>query len=153
MRGFYLDETPDTMNIKTKIGDKVYYIFPKNGLEHDMKKCEKNLKLGEGYTVSALYVGGYRSEVTFKEVEGVSFNTVMFSNTPVAKINQKLYRVMLQKGDTPNSEVYCLRRNLDDNIRISKVAYHTYMNSRYCMLTSDEVCSLDERYMLFAEEV
>ena len=48
----------NTMDINTKIGSKVRFSFPENGITSDVEKAKKYLKENEIYTIKNIYIGG-----------------------------------------------------------------------------------------------
>jgi len=74
------------MDIYSEEGTKVKFIN-KKGRECERKEASKYLKEGEVYTVDSIYVRGWSSEVTLKEVPNQEFNTVMFDEVEQDKIN------------------------------------------------------------------
>ena len=68
------------MDLKTKIGSKVKYL-DENGYDRDREWAQHmGLKKGEVYTVRFVDIGSWSSSVWLDEIEGASFNTVMFKN-------------------------------------------------------------------------
>lgn len=81
------DPNTAAMSLETKSGDKVLFDKPNQGYEHDAEHALKHLVVGKQYTVDRLEVAAWSSEVFFKEVPGIGFNTVHFKNvqeSPVA---------------------------------------------------------------------
>ena len=78
-------ETP-MMSLDTKPGDKVLFDKPNQGHERDTQRALKHLVVGDEYTVERLDVAEWSSEVFFKEVPGVGFNTVHFQNVQEAPV-------------------------------------------------------------------
>jgi hypothetical protein len=70
----------DTMDIYSKLGDKVRYAYPANGYEIDRKRAAMHLVVSYVYTVESVEVGNWHSYVYLKEFPNIGFNTVMFSN-------------------------------------------------------------------------
>lgn len=68
------------MSLDTKPGDKVLFDKPNQGYEHDTERATNHLTVGDQYTVEHLEVAKWSSEVFFKEVPGVGFNTIHFQN-------------------------------------------------------------------------
>ena len=60
-------------------GDKVVYSNFDSGYPNDRQRAAKHLTKGSVYTVASLTDGGWISSVSFEEVPGVRFNTVLFS--------------------------------------------------------------------------
>jgi hypothetical protein len=69
-----------SMRIDTEPGERVVFKYPTHGYESDQKLATKYLQENEEYTVSAIEVGNWRTDVTFDEVPGVQFNSVLFDN-------------------------------------------------------------------------
>ncbi len=74
------DPNTAAMSVETKVGEKVLFDKPNQGYEHDTKRALKHLVVGNEYTIDWLKVAEWSSEVFFKEVPGVGFNTVHFKN-------------------------------------------------------------------------
>lgn len=72
------DQVP--MDIGAKPGTTIIFAFPKNGYEHDQKVCAKHLTVGQTYIIDRTHVGDCHTSVWLKEVPGVAFNSVMFSD-------------------------------------------------------------------------
>jgi hypothetical protein len=71
----------DTMDIEeTESGDKVIFVFPNNGWDHDKKHALEYLKEGETYTVSYIEIHSWHTDVYLREVPNVPFNSVHFAN-------------------------------------------------------------------------
>ncbi len=68
------------MNISSEIGDKVVYAYPENGYLWDQEQGKKYLTPQETYIIEKIAVHDWRTEVWLKEVPGVAFNSVLFSN-------------------------------------------------------------------------
>ena len=71
------------MNIHAKPGSRVRYCNFQSGRHDDYMDCERFLYRNAVYTVEKVAVGRFRSEVWLVEVEGRSFNTVMFEDVPM----------------------------------------------------------------------
>lgn len=67
------------MNIYAEEGAKVKYLA-KGGWDSDVLNANKHLVKGNTYTVDYVSVSGWSSEVCLKEVNGRTFNTVMFED-------------------------------------------------------------------------
>ena len=70
-----------------------------NGTDHDKKKADKHLKVGETYTVLKTIIHGWSTDVYLEEVEGVCFNSVHFANA-VRSVDS------ITKCPTPNECTY-----------------------------------------------
>lgn len=70
----------NTMDINTKIGSKVRFSFPENGIASDIETAKKYLKENEIYTIKNIYVGGWRTDITLEEFPTIEFNSVQFEN-------------------------------------------------------------------------
>lgn len=68
------------MDIYAKEGSKVVFDKPDAGYQGAVEKAAKHLTVGSTYTVERTEVGGWSTDVYLKEVEGVSFNSCMFSD-------------------------------------------------------------------------
>ena len=66
------------MRLTTEPGEKVLFTG-KNGTDYDQAVAQSLLTIGEVYTVRALNVGNWHSEVFFEGLF-VGFNSVMFDN-------------------------------------------------------------------------
>jgi len=67
------------MDIYSSIGTKVTFL-DRNGTEFDRIEAEKILKVGEIYTIADIEIHDWISYVTLEEVQGKTFNSVMFDN-------------------------------------------------------------------------
>lgn len=76
----------ETMNIKTKPGEKIVFQFPKNGRQSDIEHAAEYLELGKEYTLEDIYVHQSCTDVYLKEVPGVKFNSVHFSNVKGVRV-------------------------------------------------------------------
>jgi hypothetical protein len=74
------DPNTRVMSLDTKPGDKVLFDKPNQGYEWDVECTKKYLVVGNQYTVERIEVGDSSSEVYFREVPDVGFNTVHFQN-------------------------------------------------------------------------
>lgn len=79
-------EPPKTVDMNSKHGDKIVYLFPKNGSQYDQEECKRLLEYKMIYTVDAVDIGNYITYVKLKELGDEWFNAVMFDN-----YNPKLY--------------------------------------------------------------
>lgn len=70
----------DVMGIYSLPGTKVRFAFPDNGWPFDKELAAKLLVVDEVYTVERTNVGGSSSDVFLREVPGVRFNTVLFTD-------------------------------------------------------------------------
>lgn len=80
------DPSTSPMDLDTKPGEKILFDKPHSGYEYDTEHAKKHLVIGDTYTVERVEVADSSSEVFFKEVPDVGFNTVHFQNvheTPV----------------------------------------------------------------------
>jgi hypothetical protein len=68
------------MNIYAKRGDKVAFTKPRAGYDADISRAAERLEIGKIYTVERVIIGGFSSKVVLKEVSGVKFNTVQFTD-------------------------------------------------------------------------
>lgn len=73
-------EPPETMDINSKHGDKIIYLFPENGSPYDHEICSELLKYKMVYTVDEMSVGRCMSRVKLIEFGDKWFNSVMFDN-------------------------------------------------------------------------
>lgn len=69
-----------TMTLSTGKSSKVIFKYPENGRQIDIERAAENLILNGEYTVVTISVGGSTSFVELKEVPGIVFNTVHFTN-------------------------------------------------------------------------
>lgn len=69
-----------TMDIKSEVGTKVIYKYPKNGSEYESDKAAETLLYNCIYTVKKINVGQSRSDVELEEYPGMEFNTIFFAN-------------------------------------------------------------------------
>lgn len=68
------------MNIYAINGHKVVCSTFDAGYDHDKKKAQKYLKLGEEYTVDYTIVDSWFTTVYLKEVPTIGFNSVFFED-------------------------------------------------------------------------
>jgi hypothetical protein len=66
-----------TMDIYSPSGTTVYFL-DENGYDSDREMARKHFTKGQALTVKDVDVGSWSSTVTFKELPGKWFNTVMF---------------------------------------------------------------------------
>ncbi len=79
-------ECTEVMDLTTQPGAKVIFSYPDNGWPSDIEQVKTyKLKVGKEYTVVKLEVGSYSSHVWLAEFPFRAFNTVQFTNVPVAK--------------------------------------------------------------------
>lgn len=81
------------MNIYSKHGDKIIFDHPNYGWENDQKIAKDHLVIGEIYTVDRISIDRSQSKVFLIEVDGIPFNTVLFSNITKAtyeEVKEKL---------------------------------------------------------------
>lgn len=69
-----------TMTLSTRKNNKVIFKYPNNGRQADVERAAENLILNGEYTVETISIGGSTSFVELKEVPGIVFNTVHFTN-------------------------------------------------------------------------
>lgn len=69
-----------TLILSTEKSSKVIFKYPENGRQIDVERAAENLTLNGEYTVVTISIGGSTSFVELKEVPGVVFNTVHFTN-------------------------------------------------------------------------
>ena len=67
----------DAMDLNTPPGTRVRFTGH-GGYDRDQAYARQHLEVGAYYTVAAIEVGSWSSHVSFTEVVGRSFNTVMF---------------------------------------------------------------------------
>lgn len=67
------------MNIYAEPGTKVIFTG-EGGYEVENKQANELLTKGETYTIEHIEVGDWNTEVWLKEVEGYSFNSVLFDD-------------------------------------------------------------------------
>ena len=53
---------------------------PNNGQDIDKKQAEQYLQIGAEYTVEHIDVKNWHTDIFLKEIPGIVFNSVMFSN-------------------------------------------------------------------------
>ena len=70
----------NTMDINTKIGSKVRFSFPENGMTYDKETARKYLKINETYTVKEINIGRWRTDIILEEFPTIEFNSVQFEN-------------------------------------------------------------------------
>ena len=70
----------NTMDINTKIGSKVRFSFPENGMTYDKETARKYLKINETYIIKKIEIGNWRTDVIFEEFPTIKFNSVQFEN-------------------------------------------------------------------------
>lgn len=68
------------MQLTSEPGDKVVFANPTAGYEGDQVLAKKYLRENEEYTLSNIDVQNWITFVTFAEVPGVEFNSVLFEN-------------------------------------------------------------------------
>lgn len=73
------------MNIHTEPGAKIRYAYTSTGFLSDQEGAKKHLKRGQVYTVAQIDVHSSISYVELREIPGITFNTVMFSNVRKGK--------------------------------------------------------------------
>lgn len=74
------DKRFPTIDLDTKKGSEVVFSYPENGRECDVLHAAKHLVVDRTYTVEAISIGNSTSSIELKELKGVEFNTVQFSN-------------------------------------------------------------------------
>lgn len=77
---FNLIEPPETMDINSKHGDKIVYLFPGNGTKYNQEMCSELLNYKMVYTVDEILVGRSMTHVKLIEFGDQWFNSVMFDN-------------------------------------------------------------------------
>lgn len=88
LRGVTLDynqrwECPDCVEnkedpIHCESGDKVVFVYPGNGREHEREEAGRLLTEGAVYEVEEIHVGGCFSKIKLTEFPGIQFNSVFF---------------------------------------------------------------------------
>lgn len=69
-----------TMTLAVRKNSKIIFRYPTHGRQEDVECAAENLILNDEYTVETISVGGSTSFVELKEVPGIVFNTVLFTN-------------------------------------------------------------------------
>lgn len=82
----FIDQNP-IMDINSKPGTKVVFLYPNNGYPQDKKYVKQHLEEGQTYTVKHVRSSQSISYVELEEVPGKTFNTVHFS--PVVVLEAK----------------------------------------------------------------
>lgn len=68
------------MDIYSRRGSKVIFDRPDKGPASDSETARKHLVVGETYTVAFTHIGDSGTDVYLQEVEGVHFNSLLFSD-------------------------------------------------------------------------
>lgn len=74
------ETTHPVMDLSTRKGSKIIFAYPQNGRDIDTERAAENLVLNGEYTVETISIGSSTSFVELKEVNGMLFNTVQFTN-------------------------------------------------------------------------
>lgn len=61
-----------------ELGDKVIFSNPTSGYDYDQRLARKYLQENEEYTLNTIEVENWVTYVTFTEIPGVKFNSVLF---------------------------------------------------------------------------
>jgi len=69
-----------SMDIYTRSGQKVVYNLPNNGRVEDKEIAADYLGVNRVYTIKEIILGENISFIKLKEVPGMQFNSVLFSN-------------------------------------------------------------------------
>lgn len=67
-----------SINVRASPGTKVIFSNPDAGYVIDQENAREHLKVGKKYTVAYTRVRSWHTDVFLKEVDGVSFNSVLF---------------------------------------------------------------------------
>lgn len=83
-----------TMNIQTaRLGSTLKFMYPDNGYHADQALGRALLRVDHVYTLAAISVHPYHTEVYLVEVPGVSFNSVLFEDHNEISRTEIPYRV------------------------------------------------------------
>lgn len=82
------------MNIRAaRLGSKLKFLYPGNGYHADQALAATCLRVDHIYTLSAICIHPFHTEIYLIEIPGVSFNSVLFEDYNEISRTQIPYRI------------------------------------------------------------
>lgn len=127
----YTDIASLIINGTLKIGSKVYFMYPDNGHDVDIKRCANFLELGKEYTLERYDVGGFHTNIWIKGLPNRAFNSVNFgikeekmNQSKIDRMVDKVTRNLIRKTQKTNPEatielgIYALCEEIKSNYEV-----------------------------------